>query len=103
MEENLNTNGRFLRTFFLIVLAANVICFFAAMFPKNIGVYIVMFVMAPLNFLLIITGLVKVVLIQKRKVQLNYLFHYAVVILFPTLLQMVLMYLVDLFAPKGGC
>lgn len=103
MEDISTTNFSFLKTFCVIVLTANVICFFVTMDPDYVGLYVAMFVMAPVNFLFIMIGLVKVVLLQKRKVQLNYLFHYAVVILFPALLEMALVYLVDVFAPKGGC
>lgn len=103
MGDNSAANISFLKAFCVVVLTANVICFFVTMDPDYVGLHVAMFAMAPVNFLFIIIGMVKVVVLQKRKVQLNYVLHYTLVILLPALLEMALVYLVDVYAPKGGC
>ena len=92
----------FIRPFIFIVVLINAIGFIWAIDPQAFGFYVGLFFL-PVNFILLLAGVVKVILIQKKKTEINYPMHYALVILIPVTAQIVLFLLIDLFARKGGC
>ncbi len=92
----------FIRKFIFIVLLINTFGFYWGMEPQAIGLYVAM-LFIPINFIILVGGLVKVIMLHRKKTEINYLLHYGLVILLPLTAQAVLLMLIDLFARKGGC
>lgn len=92
----------FIRIYIVIVLLINTIGFIWGMDPVAIGIYVAMIFM-PVNLLILVIGLIKTIRLQIKKIEINYLLNYSVVILFPIAAQLILFLLIDSFARKGGC
>ncbi|MEI7803231.1 MAG: hypothetical protein WCI97_11325 [Bacteroidota bacterium] len=92
----------FIRPFIFIVLLINAIGFIWGIDPQAFGFYIAMFFL-PINFIFIVFGVVKVVLLQRKKTEINYPMYYGIVVLIPVTAQLILFLMIDLFARKGGC
>ena len=92
----------FLRPFVFMVMIVNAFGFYWGMQPQAIGPYVAMFFLL-INFMLVVVGVVKVILLQRKKAEINYPIHYVLVMLIPVTAQLILFLLIDLFARKGGC
>lgn len=92
----------FIRPFIFIVLLINAFGFIWAINPQAFGFYVGLFFL-PVNFILLLFGVVKIILLQRKKTEINYRLHYGLVILIPFLAQLILFLLIDLFTRKGGC
>ncbi len=100
---NLLPATNFLRGYVAVILVSNIAGCIWAISPDAMGIYIALFLLLPLNFLFMLFGLVSVITMQIKKYPISYMAHYCTVVLVPVAAQIILIILVDLFAPKIGC
>ncbi len=102
-NENAPHNQKtFLPYYVLILVTTNFIGIAWALQPQSISGYISL-LFVPVNVLFLLFGVLWVLMLQRRKLAINYLLHYAVVILLPLILQKLFFVLIDAYARKGGC
>lgn len=92
-----------LRIYVAVVLIVNTGCFIWSLGPGATGIYIILFVLLPLNIMLMLAGLIAVIIMQIRKYPANYPVHYITVILLPIAAQIISVILSNTFSPKMGC
>ena len=94
---------RFLLIFISILITTNLIGLAWALNPSSIGLYVLWFVIFPINCLLLVIGLLRTVLFQLKKIELNYFVYYATVVLLPILITLLSEFLIRSFANNKGC
>jgi len=95
--------NKLLKRYVFIVTATNIFGFLWTMNPENFGVYVWLLILLPINIIYVIVGIIRVIVLQTKKTNINYLLTYSLVIVVPIVEQLLLLLFMDLFAPKGGC
>ena len=101
-EINSNTNNRFLLFYSFLLILVNFFGFLWAIEPQSFGGYIGLF-FVPINGLFLLSGFSIVIYFLAKKKTLNYLLYFSTVILLPVVMQILLFFLIETFARKGGC
>lgn len=102
-EGNTITAGTILKRYIILVVIVSVLGFCWAISPSAIGLYVVWFIFYPINSLLILAGIIRVILFQRKKADINYLIYYAAVIIVPIISALLLQLIITTFGNNRGC
>lgn len=93
----------FLTRFILIISLTNLIGFCWAINPSAVGTYVILFFLFPINLLIMLIGLGRVLILNRQQKGINTLLYFILVVALPVVFAFILCLLIPMFAKKGGC